>query len=115
MPSVSGRFQTLKRERLFQNPPKDKSAFPALQEAILPHTESFNALTVDGGLLDLAVKDIGERAVFDGNTEVGPFGNKLTSTALVKSQDYSHTQLTMTASPCGEDIHRQASAPTVPW
>ncbi|KAI5797927.1 hypothetical protein DFH27DRAFT_515102 [Peziza echinospora] len=78
MPSVSGRFQTLKREKLFRDPPKDKSAFPALQAAILPHIDSFNALTVDGGLLDLAARDIGERAVFDGKEEFGPFGNKLT-------------------------------------
>ena len=79
MPSVSGRFETLKREKLFQNPPTDTSAFPALQAAIRPHVDSFNALTEEGGLLDLAAKDIGERAIFDAKTEFGPFGNKLTS------------------------------------
>ena len=79
MPSVSNKFETLKRERLFRNPPTDKSAFPALQAAILPHVDSFNALTVDGGLLDLAAKDIGEKAIFDGKPAFGPYGNKLTS------------------------------------
>ena len=79
MPSVSGNFETLKRERLFRNPPTDKSAFPALQAAVLPHVDSFNALTADGGLLDLAAKDIGERSVFDGKQEYSQFGNKLIS------------------------------------
>lgn len=79
MPSVSGKFQTLKRERLFRNPPTDKSAFPALEAAVRPHVDSFNALTVDGGLLDLAARDIGERSVFDGSTEFSKYGNKLTS------------------------------------
>ncbi|KAF8427444.1 DNA-directed RNA polymerase I subunit RPA2 [Tirmania nivea] len=78
MPSASGKFQTLKRERLFRNPPKDKSAFPALEAAVRPHVDSFNALTVDGGLLDLAARDIGERAVFDGSNEWSQYGNKLT-------------------------------------
>jgi len=79
MPSISGKFQTLKRERLFRNPPKDKSAFPALEAAVRPHVDSFNALTVDGGLLDLAARDIGERAVFDGSSGWSQYGNKLTS------------------------------------
>lgn len=79
MPSVSRKFETLKRERLFRNPPTDKTAFPALEAAIRPHVDSFNALTVDGGLLDLAAKDIGERSVFDGSPAVGKYGNKLTS------------------------------------
>ena len=79
MPSVSGKFETLKRERLFRNPPTDKSAFPALQAAVLPHVDSFNAVTTDGGLMDLAAKDIGERSVFDGKQEFSKYGNRLTS------------------------------------
>ncbi|KAK9457528.1 hypothetical protein V1511DRAFT_466202 [Dipodascopsis uninucleata] len=69
-------FNTLEREKYFQNPPKDKSAYPLLAEAVAPHIGSFNALT-SGGLLDLAVKDIGERTVFDSN-DVGRLGNKFT-------------------------------------
>lgn len=54
---------TLKREELFRNPPKDKSAFPALLAAVEPHIASFNAITEDHGLLDLARKDIGVKTV----------------------------------------------------
>ncbi|EEB08423.1 DNA-directed RNA polymerase I complex subunit Rpa2 [Schizosaccharomyces japonicus yFS275] len=74
-------FHTLERERIFKNPPKDKSSFPLLQAATKPHVESFNALT-EGGLLNLAVKDIGEKTVFDSVTqnEDGSmsFGNRMT-------------------------------------
>ena len=79
MPSVSGKFETLKREQLFRHPPTDKTAFPALEAAVLPHVNSFNALTEDGGLLDLAAKDIGERSVFDRKQEFSKDGNRLTS------------------------------------
>ena len=80
-------FRTLERESRFINPPKDKSAYPLLQEAVQPHIGSFNALTegLDGGLLNLGVKDIGEKVVFDGKplnsedeiTNSGYLGNKL--------------------------------------
>lgn len=70
-------FDTLKRESLFRNPPKDKSAFPALLAAVQPHIDSFNAVTVEGGLLDLAREDIGIKSVFDGKNEIGSLGNKL--------------------------------------
>lgn len=79
MSSVTVDFDTARREDRFKNPPRDKSAFPALQDAVAPHVESFNALTVDGGLLDLALQDIGEKVVYDGVEGVGQFGNKLTS------------------------------------
>ncbi|KAK9466697.1 hypothetical protein V1512DRAFT_239075 [Lipomyces arxii] len=68
-------FNTLERERYFQNPPTDKSAFPMLADAVAPHIGSFNALT-SGGLLDLAVKDIGQKSVFDSN-DPDRHGNKL--------------------------------------
>ena len=53
-------FRTIERESRFINPPKDKSAFPALADAIQPHIGSFNALSEgpEGGLLNLAVKDL---------------------------------------------------------
>lgn len=71
-------FRTLEREKRFQNPPKDKSAFPLLQDAVAPHVGSFNALTdgPDGGLLNLAVKDIGYKTIFDSNS-TDRLGNKL--------------------------------------
>jgi DNA-directed RNA polymerase I subunit RPA2 len=68
-------FKTLKREHLFRNPPKDKSAFPALIAAVQPHFDSFNAVTEEGGFLDLARKEIGIKAVFDGKD--GNRGNKI--------------------------------------
>jgi DNA-directed RNA polymerase I subunit RPA2 len=70
-------FDTLKREDLFRNPPKDKSAFPALLDAINPHIEAFNAITTEGGLLDLARRDIGVKSVFDGKGDGKTLGNKL--------------------------------------
>ncbi|ODQ66872.1 DNA-directed RNA polymerase I [Nadsonia fulvescens var. elongata DSM 6958] len=79
MPSTvaTASFNTLKREEIFRNPPKDKSAWPLLKQAVAPHVGSFNALMdgPDGGLLNLAVKDIGTKTVFDSN-EVGRLGNK---------------------------------------
>ncbi|GMM53943.1 hypothetical protein DAKH74_005590 [Maudiozyma humilis] len=64
-------FRTLERENRFINPPKDKSAYPLLAEAVEPHVGSFNALTegLGGGLLNLGVKDIGEKVIFDGKPE----------------------------------------------
>lgn len=76
-------FRTLERESRFINPPKDKSAYPVLQEAVQPHIGSFNALTegTGGGLLNQAVKDIGEKVIFDGkirdDNESTYLGNKL--------------------------------------
>ncbi|SCU84968.1 LANO_0C02938g1_1 [Lachancea nothofagi CBS 11611] len=76
-------FRTLERENRFVNPPKDKSAYPLLQEAVEPHIGSFNALTEgpEGGLLNQAVEDLGGKVVFDGAiSDENPnyLGNKLT-------------------------------------
>lgn len=92
MPST---FNTLAREKLFRCPPKDGSTYSILNEFVAPHIESFNALFDDSGLpprdgdgrglLSLALKDIGERVVFDGNgqidSESGPtgWGNRIRS------------------------------------
>jgi hypothetical protein len=78
MPAISVPFDNLRREKLFTYPPKDKSAFPALQAAVLPHLESFNEL-FNGELLRLGCQDIGTKTVFDGSPDVSPLGNKLTS------------------------------------
>ncbi|QEU61969.1 Rpa135 [Kluyveromyces lactis] len=75
-------FRTLERESRFINPPKDKSAYPFLADAVQPHIGSFNALTEgpDGGLLNLGAKDIGSKVIFDGkgsDTNPNYLGNKL--------------------------------------
>jgi len=71
-------FDTLRREHSFKHPSSSQSEYPALQEAVQPHINSFNAITADN-LLEIAVKDIGKKTVFDhkGN-ENGGRGNKLT-------------------------------------
>lgn len=77
-------YHTLEREKIFRDPPKDKFPFPLLQEAVAPHIGSFNALMdgPDGGLLNLAVKDIGSKSVFDSN-DPDRLGNKLTGKLLL--------------------------------
>lgn len=88
-------FNTLAREKAFREPPKDGSTYNILNDFVAPHIESFNALFDDSGLpagdgdgrglLSLAIKDIGERAVFDGtgvaNSETGiiGWGNRMRS------------------------------------
>jgi len=52
-------FDTVRREELFRNPPKDKSAYPLLQDAIRPHVDSFNAIFGAQRLVDESIKDIG--------------------------------------------------------
>lgn len=75
---MGAQFRTLEREQRFKNPPKDKSAFPLLADAVAPHIGSFNALTEGpgGGLLNLGVKDIGTKTIFDSTDELR-LGNKL--------------------------------------
>lgn len=75
-------FHTLRRQNLFQNPPTDHSAYPALQLAVDPHIESFNAIFRDDGkpgLLAHGLADIGTKTYLDGNPRAGPEGkNRLT-------------------------------------
>lgn len=75
-------FDTLRRENLFRNPPKDHTAYPALQAAIDPHIESFNGLFRDDGkpsLLAHGLADIGTKTFLDGDDRSGPEGkNRLT-------------------------------------
>ncbi|KAH9482341.1 putative DNA-directed RNA polymerase I subunit RPA2 [Psilocybe cubensis] len=99
MPDGSGRslykstFNTLAREESFRNPPKDGSTYNILNEFVAPHIESFNALFDDSGLpsgdgdgrglLNLCLKDIGERVIFDGSGRAdsengtGGWGNRM--------------------------------------
>jgi len=89
MPDGSGRirqptFNTLAREESFRNPPKGGSTYSILNEFVTPHIESFNSLFDDSGLssgdgdgrgiLNLALKDIGERVIFDANFKAAPEG-----------------------------------------
>ncbi|KAK5058743.1 DNA-directed RNA polymerase I subunit RPA2 [Exophiala bonariae] len=59
-------FDTTRRQKLFRHTPKDRSAFPALQAAVKPHVESFNALW-DEHLIEAGLKDIGIYTANDGN------------------------------------------------
>ena len=55
-----------------------KSEYPALQEAVQPHIDSFNAITSQN-LLEIAIRDIGKKTIFDHKgDENGGRGNKLT-------------------------------------
>ena len=65
-------FDTLRRENLFRNPPKDHSAYPALQAAIAPHIESFNALFEKDGIIAQGLLDIGTKTYLDGDDRDGP-------------------------------------------
>ncbi len=65
----TAQFDTLRREKLFRNPPKDHTAYPALVEAIQPHLDSFNALLDGNKLLPAALQDIGVKVFVDGKQE----------------------------------------------
>lgn len=65
----SADFDTLRREKLFRDPPRDKTVNPALAEAFVPHISSFNAVFEKGGLLNEGIKDIGTKTILDGNPD----------------------------------------------
>ncbi|KAK0657625.1 hypothetical protein B0T16DRAFT_340435 [Cercophora newfieldiana] len=75
-------YNTLRRENLFRHPPTDHSAYPALQVAINPHIEAFNALfPQDGtvGLIERGLEEIGTITYLDGDERAAPTGkNRLT-------------------------------------
>jgi DNA-directed RNA polymerase I subunit RPA2 len=69
----SHEFETLRREKLFRDPPADHTAYPALQEAVQPHLGSFNGIFRDDGqpgLLAHALRDIGWKTYMDGNDQM---------------------------------------------
>jgi DNA-directed RNA polymerase I subunit RPA2 len=75
----SHEFDTIRRENLFRNPPKDHTAYPALKAAIAPHVESFNALFGKDGLVSQGLLDIGTKTYLDGDDRAGPTcKNKMT-------------------------------------
>ena len=67
--SWSVEYDTLRRNKLYKNPPRDRSAFPLLQAAVKPHVESFNAIFDDNddNLINKALADIGTHTVVDGD------------------------------------------------
>ena len=62
-------YDVLRREQLFKNPPKDRTAYPALAASIKPHVDSFNALFEDSKVLEAGLKDIGTKTFVDGEAE----------------------------------------------
>lgn len=65
----SVQYDTLRRENLFRNPPKDHTAYPSLAESIRPHIDSFNAIFEDSNILEEALRDIGTKTFLDGLAE----------------------------------------------
>ncbi|KAF2760155.1 putative DNA-directed RNA polymerase I subunit beta, partial [Pseudovirgaria hyperparasitica] len=61
----STEFDTLRRQHLFRNPPKDHTAYPMLAAAIEPHVNSFNAIFEKGGILSEGLKEIGTKVYLD--------------------------------------------------
>ncbi|KAM0329807.1 hypothetical protein ACHAQA_003971 [Verticillium albo-atrum] len=88
-------YNTLRRENLFRNPPKDHSAYPALQAAVSPHIESFNALFRNDGkpsLLDHGLADIGTKTFLDGDDR-SPQGSRNRLTIRYKGVTLQKSQL----------------------
>lgn len=65
-------FDTVRREKLFRNPPTDHTAYPALVDALHPHLDSFNALFDRRDLLGAALADIGTKVFLDGQRGSSP-------------------------------------------
>lgn len=65
-------FDTIRRERLFRKPPRDRTAYPSLAAAVDPHVQSFNAYFEPNGLLQRAIEDIGTKTFLDGDPNASP-------------------------------------------
>ncbi|ORY04269.1 hypothetical protein BCR34DRAFT_604917 [Clohesyomyces aquaticus] len=68
----STEFDTARRQRLFQAPPADRTAYPTLAATVAPHIDSFNSVFAKGGLLELGLKDIGTKVFLDGDPYAQP-------------------------------------------
>jgi DNA-directed RNA polymerase I subunit RPA2 len=84
-------YNTLRREKLFREPPTDHSAYPLLQTAVNPHIESFDALFEPDGLIARGLADIDTKIYLDGDERASAVGrNRLTikykNVQLQKSQ-----------------------------
>ncbi|KAL1596178.1 DNA-directed RNA polymerase I subunit RPA2 [Nothophoma quercina] len=71
-PQWSTDFDTKRRQHLFRNPPKDKTAYPTLAAAVDPHINSFNTIFAPGGQVEEGIKDIGIKSFTDGNPYAQP-------------------------------------------
>jgi len=113
MPST---FETLKRERLFRHPPQNGASVPILNEFVIPHLESFNALFDDSGLplgdgdgkglLSLALKDVGERVVFSGTGVSGEEGGEKAWGTRMRSEFVACIQIHRTLNGTGASLDR---------
>jgi DNA-directed RNA polymerase I subunit RPA2 len=65
-------FETDRRQKLFQNPPSDRTAYPALAAAVDPHIHSFNQVFAKGGHLVEALREIGTKTFLDGDPYAQP-------------------------------------------
>ena len=65
-------FDTVRRQKLFQSPPKDHTAYPSLAAAVDPHIHSFNAVFAPGGHLDEALREMGTKVFLDGDPQARP-------------------------------------------
>nr|ALK02060.1 RNA polymerase I second largest subunit [Wickerhamiella domercqiae] len=75
-------FHTLDREARWRAPPESESPFKLLHDSVRPHVDSFDAM-LEGprgkpGLLEIGVREIGPKVVFDTPDGELPLGNKLT-------------------------------------
>ena len=85
-PKWSVEYDTVRREKLFRNPPEDVTAYPRLIQAVRPHIESFNAIFGDGKLLDAGLKDIGTRTFLQSETGQTASGDEEGSTPRGKDR-----------------------------
>jgi DNA-directed RNA polymerase I subunit RPA2 len=79
-------YNTLRREKLFREPPADHSAYPLLQLAINPHIESFDAIFEEHGLLAQGIADIGTKVFLDGDDRSSDTGRNRLSIRYKKIQ-----------------------------
>lgn len=92
--TTSSHFHTLEREYAFAHPSSVGPQYPAMQALVAPHIASFDALfegapmgdsedpdavSSSQGLLDLALRDLTSKVVFDGKGKDGEKGNRLES------------------------------------
>jgi DNA-directed RNA polymerase I subunit RPA2 len=63
----STEYDTLRRHKLFSQPPDTQTAYPSLAEAIKPHVDSFNGIFASHGQMYHALKEIGTRTFLDGD------------------------------------------------
>lgn len=108
-------FNTLDREHAFSHPSTKGPKYPAPHALVAPHIQSFDALfegaplpypqtgvSASEGLLDLAVKDLMPKVVFDGRGAEGSLGNRLESSCPASLPSVSRCRADL-------DISKQSS------